>query len=463
MKKRILFVTSAALGLLGAHRAMAAGTALDVQSSRGTGMASALTAATDGSDSIYYNPAGIARGKLLDVQLGGTLISPSFKYTSPQGNETKLPFYVVPPLHLYASGGITDSLSVGIGLFTPFGLKVKWPEGWEGRRSSIESQLQTFYVNPTVAYRIGPLRIGGGVQLVRGTVELRRAISFGTSEGQIDVGAGAWGVGGNVGVQLDVLPQLLTVGVAYRSAVKLDFNDGDAHFSNVPTAFQSTLRDQSVSTSLTQPDSLAIGISSHPIKPLLLAADVVWYGWSKLRSVDIVFDDPTLNISAAKNWGDRVNVHGGMEARVHDNWRVRAGALYDPSPARSNTLTPEIPDANRLNLAAGGSYVHRSGIHVDLGYQFIILFSKTSSAPPLFGEYGGSVNVLGLTVGYRSPTREETSTTAPFASEGGGSSSGNGVPLVEPPEPPPPPATTPVVPQEPVVPPTPEPTPPDRP
>jgi long-chain fatty acid transport protein len=325
---------------------------------------------------------------------------------------------VVPPFHAYVSGGITDNLSIGIGVFTPFGLRVKWPDGWEGRRVSAESSLQTWYINPTVAYSFGPLRIGAGFQLVRGTVELKRDIAFGQQEGRVDLGAGTWGAGANVGVQIDLLEQFLTLGVHYRSAVKLNF-DGDAHFSNVPPSFASTLRDQAVSTSLTQPDSLAFGVASRPIEPLLIDVDVVWLGWSKLRSVDLRFPDDasgTLSNSSAKNWSSGVNFHVGGEARVHDNWRVRAGVLYDPSPSPANTLTPDVPDANRLNLAAGGSYVHPSGFHVDLGYQFLVLFSKTSTAPPLYGEYGGNVNILGITLGYRSPTSAATGTTAPYAS-----------------------------------------------
>lgn len=418
MYKRILFATSAAaLGLLTGDRAWAAGTALDVLSGRGTGMASALTAASDGSDSMFYNPAGIARGRVLDAHVGITLISPQFSYTSPAGNKTSLPFYVVPPPHAYVSGGITDHLSVGIGIFTPFGLRVKWPDGWEGRRLSTESSLATYYFNPTVAYSIGPLRIGAGFQLVRGTVELKRDIAFGQQDGSVELGAGAWGVGANVGAQLDAIPQFLTVGVHYRSAVKLDF-EGDAHFSNVPAGLATTIRDQPGNASLTQPDSLAFGVASRPIKALLVEADLVWLGWGKTRSIDINFPEDatgTLSTSSAKNWSNRVNFHFGGEGRVHDNWRVRAGFLYDPSPAPSNTLTPEIPDANRLNLAAGGSYVHKSGFHVDVGYQFLILFAKTSSAPPLFGEYGGNVNLLGITLGYRTPSSNAIA-TSPFAS-----------------------------------------------
>ena len=135
---------------------------------------------------------------------------------------------------MYVSGGITDDLSIGIGVFTPYGLTIKWPDGWAGRQLITQSSLATFYVNPTVAYKIGPLRIGAGFQLVRGTVELKQDIRFGDQDGSADLGGAAWGVGGNVGVQLEAIKQYLSFGVHYRSAVKLNFDDGKAHFNNVP-------------------------------------------------------------------------------------------------------------------------------------------------------------------------------------------------------------------------------------
>jgi long-chain fatty acid transport protein len=419
MKTRILFVTSAAVfSLLASERAWAAGTALDVQSGRGTGMASALTAATDDSASIFYNPAGIARGKILDVQVGDTLIVPSFKFTSPTGNETKLPFYVVPPFHGYASGGITDNLSIGIGVFTPYGLKVKWPDGWEGRRFNEESKLYTYYFNPTVAYRIGPVRLGAGFQLVRATVELKRALALpGGQEGEIELGAGTWGVGGNGGIQVDAIEQYLTVGAQYRSAVSLDFDDGNAHFSNIPPAFQPTLHDQKVSTSITQPDQFAVGVSSRPIKKLLLDLDVVWLGWKKFRSLTLNFPQDTtgtLALTQATNWDNTVNYHLGGEYTINDSWKVRTGLLYDRSPSPAYTLSPVVPDADRLNIAGGASYVHKTGFRIDAGYQFIVMFSKTSTYAPFPGDYGGFVNLLSLTVGYRTPEKHPAPVAPPL-------------------------------------------------
>jgi long-subunit fatty acid transport protein len=66
-------------------------------------------------------------------------------------------------------------------------------------------------------------------------------------------------------------------------------------------------------------------------------------------------------------------------------------------------LTPDIPDSDRINFAVGGSYLHASGFRVDLGYQFLVILKKTSTIRELPGDYAGFVNIVGISVGYRTP------------------------------------------------------------
>lgn len=398
-------VGSAAVWLLVAGEAHAAGTALDVQSARGTGMAAAMTAMVDDSSAVFYNPAGIAQGRIVDAQVGDSLIMPSFRFRPAGGSSNTSSFEVIPPFTAYVSGGVTDHFSIGIGVFEPYGSTVTWPGGWVGKSLATSAQFATYDINPTAAYQIGPLRVGAGLQIVRATVDLKQAIETGSTEASSELGADAWGVGANVGVQIEAIKRYLSIGAHYRSAVKLDF-DGNAHFGNVPPELQSTLHDQAVKAALVNPDSLALAVASRPTPRLVLDAEVVWFGWAKFHSITITFPNDasdTLSRSEPKNWSNEVNYHVGGEFTFNPEWRVRAGVLFDPSPSPANTLAPDIPDADRLNLAVGGSYVHESGFRVDLGYQFLVLFSRTSTAPQLPGRYSGLVDILGLSVGYRTP------------------------------------------------------------
>jgi long-chain fatty acid transport protein len=385
----------------------AAGFALDIHSGRGTGMATAMTAHVNDASAIYFNPAGMARGKGIDVQAGVTLIAPKFTYTSLSGEETSTNFGVLPPVHAYVAAGVLDQLTVGVGFFTPFGSTLSWPDDWVGRRQITSIALRTFDINPSAAFRVGPVRIGAGLQLMRSTVRIQRQIAFGENEGSTDLGGGTWGVGGNVGAMVDAIPDKLMFGIHYRSAVKLKY-DGLADFEGVPAPLQQQIYDQRVETAILLPDTLQMGVGFRPIKPLLLAADVVWYGWSNFRSIDLTFPDDaggSLNSSRPKAFKNVANYHLGAEGEIDESWKVRGGLVYDPSPSPDNTLTPDSPDATRINFALGGGYTHKSGVFVDVGYRFVLLLKRDSTVPELPGEYHGIANLLSATVGYRTTGR----------------------------------------------------------
>jgi long-chain fatty acid transport protein len=202
---------------------------------------------------------------------------------------------------------------------------------------------------------------------------------------------------------VDAIPDKLMFGVHYRSAVKLAF-DGLADFEGVPAPLQQQIYDQRVETAILTPDTLQLGVAFRPIKPLLLAADVVWYGWSNFRSIDLTFpDDPSgsLNSTRPKAFKNVANYHIGAEGEINDAWRVRGGLVYDPSPSPDNTLTPDSPDATRINFALGAGYKHPSGVFADLGYRFVVLLERDSTVPELPGSYYGIANLLSATVGYR--------------------------------------------------------------
>jgi long-chain fatty acid transport protein len=400
---------SAAVSLLLAARAGAAGFALDVLDARAMSLAAAVTASIDDAAAAFYNPAGLARGKGkglgLDAKVGTTMIIPAFTVTpAGEGTTTVRKVLVFVP-SLYASYGITDKVTAGLGLFTPYGLKLNWPAGWPGSRISTSSSLETFYINPEVAVRLwdNRLRIGAGVQVVRATVELTRDIQIipGTLAA-LDVGASGWGVGGNGGVQLD-LTKFLTIGAAYRSPVYVPF-DGDAHFSNVPLELSQTLRDQSASAAFTLPQIFNAGVAVRPVQGLTVDFDVWYYGWQSFHDLHLHFENPRLNTREVKSWHHAWNYHLGAEYQLPSGLAFRGGVLIDPTPSPADTLSPVVPDSNRVNLGAGVGY-QTEHYGVDLGYQAVIFQGKDSAGisttPPFPASYGGHAQLISLSLRYR--------------------------------------------------------------
>ncbi|MBI3184323.1 MAG: outer membrane protein transport protein [Myxococcales bacterium] len=392
--RTLVFVT-----ILAAGAAHAAGFALDTHGARATGMATAVASQIDDASAAFYNPAGLAQGKRLELMLGDTLILPTIQVVGPSGTPTTISG-MSPPPHLFAAYGITEELSAGLGVFAPFGASSKWPADWEGRQRTLVSSLQVFTVNPELAYRPHEsVRAGVGLQVVRSAVVLERGTDFVDSTGTVTLGGATWGTGFNAGVQATVVPELLSLGVSYRSPVTLAFAGG-VQFTGVPVELSSRMKDQGVSTQITLPDVVMAGVSSKPMKGLTVAFDVNYFAWSKFQELAFTFDDPDLNSSLQKRWRDTINFHLGAEYAVSDELQVRIGGVFDPTPSPADTLTPDIPDADRIKVAAGAGY-RFDAFAADLGYQLVLLNSTTSTSPFFPATYSGMAHVLGLTLSYR--------------------------------------------------------------
>ena len=295
-------------------------------------------------------------------------------------------------------------MHVALGAFTNYGLGIRWPVDFDGRFEASASNLQTFTVNPTVAWRFHEhVSVGAGFDLVRGTVELSRQLNFVDTEGTLHLGAGTWGYGGNVGVTTHWLADRLAVGLAWRSAVALRFK-GSADFT-VPREFQAQLKDQDVSTQVLLPHTVSLGGAFKASARLRLSLDVTYTSWSSLKTLSLQFADSALNTALKFHWSDTVAVRAGAEYSLLEQGkgralRVRLGAGFDPSPAPSNTLSPSLPDASRVLVGAGVGY-QLGNFSADLGYLFVFLLPRASEPDAFPARYSGMAHVLGLSVAFR--------------------------------------------------------------
>lgn len=382
--------------------AFGAGFKLDVHSSRATGMGGAVTSFFDDPSAIYFNPAGIAGRKGFAAELGVTLIVPMLSFTNAEtGVQTSGPLKVSPPPHGYLTFGITEDLAIGVGVFSPYGASGSWPADWEGRFKAISSSLQMFDINPTIAYRIHPrLKLGAGFNAVRGTVLIERGLNFIDTEGSVALGGGTWGFGWNIGAQVEIVENRLFFGATYRSPVTMKF-EGRAHFENVPVEFGGRLKDQTINAQVILPTQANFGLMVQPMDNLRISLDGDYVEWSSFTDLTINFENPDLTVPLRKSWVDQVSVHLGGELNVTKSVAVRLGFVYDPTPSPRSTLTPDLPDSNRIKVTAGVGWQHQSGFGVDLGYQFVILTGSESFAPGFEGRYSGTAQVVGLTLSYK--------------------------------------------------------------
>ncbi|HLT29683.1 MAG TPA: OmpP1/FadL family transporter [Myxococcaceae bacterium] len=388
-----------ALLLLGGT-AQAAGFAIDTQGARATAMGTAVAAHVDDPSAIYYNPAGLVGAEGLQFQLGVTPILPSITFSpSGAGEDTSTDFSISPPPHFYASYRLLDRVALGVSLTTPFGASAKWPEGWAGAELTRGASLAMYEASVAGSVQLHErLRLGASLRAIRGTVEIRRELNFIDSRGDVELGGAGWGMGFSVGGTVDIITDALTVGANYRSGAEVDF-EGRAHFES-PPEFDLMLRDQPISSSVDLPAFLLMGVAWTGTENLTLAFDAHYVFWSSFRELRFEFEDPSLTQAVVKNWRDAWSFHLGGEYEL-GNLGLRAGLVYDQTPSPAQTLTPDLPDSDRFKVALGAGYTFLDRFTADLGYQFVLLTGKESTAPHFPGKYTGTAHVFGLTLGAR--------------------------------------------------------------
>jgi len=388
-----------------AGTAHANGFVLNDHGAAATGRADAVVATTTDGSSIVHNVAGIAVDDGVNIYLGASLIFPksSFDCTSVQCAGTKTdttsPMAITP--QFYVTARVHDMIAVGIGFHTPFGSKIVWPDNAPTTDDIHTQALRTYFLTPSIGINLDKfvpgLTFGAGVDLVPATVDLTQDIFFGNAvQGTAHLGGNAFGVGFRGGVQYRPrMAPKLSVGLAYRSKVKLDF-DGKGDF-DIADPFRGQLPpDGDIKTSITLPQSILGGVAYRPVRHLELELDAVWMGWSSFDKLEITLPDMSTTVSP-RDYKNTLTIRFGGEYHLRKPLLAldfRAGYIYDPTPVPSTRLTPSLPDIDRHVLTLGGSYHVTSNYKVDIGMLWVLPGSHTTSdAMPFEPTYKGTYDV----------------------------------------------------------------------
>jgi long-chain fatty acid transport protein len=231
-----------------------------------------------------------------------------------------------------------------------------------GRFVATDTELQSVTVNPTVSLRATDwLALGAGLDVLWASAELKRQIQVGEAEGTAHLGGTAQAVGFNFGVLAMLVPRRLSVGLAYRTGVTLDF-DLKAHFA-VPPELAGTVGDQPAHLSLPLPHNLSVGLAITPAERLTLTADVHVTLWSDFHTLAVTFpSSDTQPLVAPRDWRDTVSLRLGAEIVAAHGLALRLGVGFDQSPVPVTTLDPTLPVSNRALVSAGLGYTVPRGV-----------------------------------------------------------------------------------------------------
>ncbi len=368
---------------------------------RAVGRGNATAATESDASAIYYNVGGLAVGEGTQVMIGGSLIAPNASFTDAQSgiktDSTTNP-QVVPGV--FVASRIHDMVAVGVGFYTPFGLAISWPDGSATNDVVHTQALHTFFITPSVGVNLGSfvpgLTVGGGIDLVPATVDIKQDIFFGTDTGSAHLGGTALGIGGRLGVMYKPHSfQQLSLGAMWRSEVKEDFS-GTGNF-DAPAPYRASLpQDGAVTTSITLPQSVTGGVAYRPAQNLELEANVVWTGWSSFKTLDIVVPSSTggtMHTTTAENYSNTVTYRAGAELDMPLlGLGFRVGYIYDPTPVPTSSLTVQLPDVNRNDVTAGASKSF-GNYDVHLGLLWVLPSTRNTGTAPYMPEHQGSFDV----------------------------------------------------------------------
>ena len=405
------------------------------------GAAGVAAPCEDGS-AIYVNPAGMVGREGVTFGSGGMLVFGSGRFTSDAGKRTNLdsPVALVP--HGYLVYGVNPRFALGIGLYAPYGLSIRWPLDFDGRFVSYDSTLKVIYAQPTAAYALNDrISIGGGLTFAVSSLELNRhedlatvplgtsGLSFGSLvDNQTDFAqttlsaSGAFGLGANLGGLIKVNDRV-RLGARYLTRVSLSY-EGDSTFTALPGNYRVTkpnplglpvgtpldplvaqvltgLPNQRASTELEMPAQFVVGTSVQATDQLTIYADYHWVGWSVFDTVTLDFENPSPpDERLVQGYRDTSAVRFGGEFKMSASLRLRGGYAYTQAAAPDETVTPLLPEAQRNHLIAGLGWSPKRNMTVDLAYQFIAHADRrgrTVNPPP------GEPPTIGLNSGlYRS-------------------------------------------------------------
>ena len=397
------------LTLIVASVALAGGFQLNEHGANAMSQAGAFAArATDGS-AIYFNPAGLGFQTTPSIMFGATGIAFTSSFYGPLQANTNQKYeqakQIFTPVNGYVVYPVMDRLTIGAGVNNQYGLGTEWPSTWPGRDLAEKTDLATWFITPSVAYRVSDQLsiavegsyVAGSVKLTRG-VDTRGIQTPAPVNSTLDMTGHGFAFGG--GILFKATPEL-SIGVSYRSKVKVDAS-GTATFT--PDYTQLSLPQGGVTATITLPATGFAGIAYRFMKNLELEADYQYIGWSSYQTLAFTFAANNSVVASAKNYSDTYILRIGGEYTMAP-WHFRAGYLYDHTPVSDAYSEPMLPDANRNGLNVGLGYDIATHWNVSVAYFFLKFADRTvqTTVPAISfdGTYHTYANLFGADIEFK--------------------------------------------------------------
>lgn len=354
----------------------AQGYQLNLQGTRQIGKGSTGLAQPTDATALFTNPGSAAFLEQNGVTVGLTPAITKGNFTDGYSNkkyETDNP--VETPFNASVIFGNPDGQwRYGLSVYTPFGSTNKWEEGSAGRFDTKEISLLSISIQPTVSYKINEKwGVGIGLTYTYGNVDIRRDENILLNNGEFmetQIKSDAHGFNVNAGVYFKPSEQV-ALAFSYRSPLDMKASGGKAHF-NAPSYLQGAQFPEGGSTgikaTLPLPQIFSLGVTYSPNENWVFNGEAYLSDWSRYDVINIELDDEVNGRTSdqlIRHYDQGYSFRIGAEYLSGRNYELRAGLMYSVSPIHGHYTSPDVPDANRLNPAIGGSYIFSDRFRID--------------------------------------------------------------------------------------------------
>jgi long-chain fatty acid transport protein len=374
--RKILSLTIAALT---ASSAFAGGYRVSLQGQKQLAMGHTGVAVVNSAEVMFFNPAGMAfLEDRFNVSVGGNALFARTKFQNETYNWKASTENVGTPFNAYVSYKVTDWLSAGLAVYTPYGSAVEWDQDWQGSHLVNNIDLQAIYIQPTVSLKISDrLSFGGGPIYVTGSVEFNRNLtrSLTNEQGErsdvtVDAsGVNAWGY--TAGFMFNPIDPLM-IGVNYRSEITMEARDGDATFNDLPAFAQGAYPNTTFNADLPLPAELTVGLSYKFSDKWLVAFDYNRAYWNVYEALTVDFGADGIPTSVnPRNYKDASTYRLGTQFKPNEKFAFRAGWYFDESPVQDGYFAPETPRNDSMGFTGGLTYQVTNKLGIDVSFLYL--------------------------------------------------------------------------------------------
>ncbi|MBU6411243.1 MAG: outer membrane protein transport protein [Verrucomicrobia bacterium] len=404
-----LFIWTAAFLTCATITAYGAGFDLPDLDAFAVGRGMAVVATADNPSAIYYNPAGISQLSGGNARTGiyGIDLDPSYTASGTGktiDNENQL--HAVPQLY-YTYGARNCPVTLGLGIYTPFGLGLEWPQdsGFRTVTGALRSSLTYLTFNPVMAIKLAPnLAIGGGVSANYAYANLKQGLlSESPGSDYFEFKGDGWAVGYNLGLLWQPW-QNVSLGATFRSSTTVNLQGHTAAEGAAPPASESL-----ANAEFSFPLEAVFGISYRPTPEWNFEFDADYADWSALGTVVIHQQTPPpalplSDVPVTLDWQSSWYFEWGATRYLNNGWHVSAGYIFNENSVPDANYTPAVADLDRHFFSVG---IGRKGgkFDFDVAYQFgwgptRTVTGASGLSAPANGKYDFISNALAASVEY---------------------------------------------------------------